>query len=397
MQASLRRWIWIHKWSSLVCTVFLLMICLTGLPLIFKEEIGDLLDTDPPYETLPAETPAASLDTLMEAAQKLYPGQIVTSIFIDDDEPQTIVTMAPSWEELRANRKSSHWIKFDSRTANVLKRSELNASGGNTFMGAMLILHRDMFAGLPGELFLGLMGLLFVAAIVSGIVIYAPFMRKLDFGTVRRGRSQRTKWLDLHNMLGVVTLTWTLVVGATGVINELSTPMIGLWLMTDVKVMLEPMKGKPLPSPHELSSPQNALDLARKALPDMVPTFMIFPGSQPGSPWHYAIQAKGNEPLSSRLVSFAVVDGKDGSLFGIVQMPWYLRMLELSRPLHFGDYGGMPLKILWALLDLVTIVILGSGLYLWLAKRSSESKETAEEPAAGHVVGIRSMPGGAAE
>ena len=31
----------------------------------------------------------------------------------------------------------------------------------------------------------------------------------------------------------------------------------------------------------------------------------------------------------------------------------------------------MPLKILWAILDIVTIVVLGSGLYLWLARRRS--------------------------
>jgi len=36
--------------------------------------------------------------------------------------------------------------------------------------------------------------------------------------------------------------------------------------------------------------------------------------------------------------------------------------------LHFGDYGGLPLKIIWALLDLVTITVLGSGLYLWLRR-----------------------------
>ncbi len=29
----------------------------------------------------------------------------------------------------------------------------------------------------------------------------------------------------------------------------------------------------------------------------------------------------------------------------------------------------MPLKIIWALLDLVTIAVLGSGLYLWIARR----------------------------
>jgi uncharacterized iron-regulated membrane protein len=54
-------------------------------------------------------------------------------------------------------------------------------------------------------------------------------------------------------------------------------------------------------------------------------------------------------------------------------MPWYLRALEVSRPLHFGDYGGLPLKILWALLDVITIVILVSGLYLWIARRKSQA------------------------
>ena len=29
----------------------------------------------------------------------------------------------------------------------------------------------------------------------------------------------------------------------------------------------------------------------------------------------------------------------------------------------------MPLKIIWALLDIMTIVVIGSGLYLWVVKR----------------------------
>jgi uncharacterized iron-regulated membrane protein len=52
-------------------------------------------------------------------------------------------------------------------------------------------------------------------------------------------------------------------------------------------------------------------------------------------------------------------------------LPWYMTTLLVSQPLHFGDYGGMPLKIIWALLDVVTIIVLGSGLYLWLARRRS--------------------------
>jgi uncharacterized iron-regulated membrane protein len=54
-------------------------------------------------------------------------------------------------------------------------------------------------------------------------------------------------------------------------------------------------------------------------------------------------------------------------------LPWYLSALLLSQPLHFGDYGGAGMKFLWALLDLATIVVLGSGLYLWL-KRGRAAK-----------------------
>jgi uncharacterized iron-regulated membrane protein len=59
-------------------------------------------------------------------------------------------------------------------------------------------------------------------------------------------------------------------------------------------------------------------------------------------------------------------------------MPWYVTALFVSQPLHFGDYGGMPLKIIWAVLDVLTIIVLGSGLYLWL-RRPSIGRVTAPE------------------
>ena len=41
-------WSWLHKWSSLAGTVFLLVLCLTGLPLVFHHQIGQWLGTEPP-------------------------------------------------------------------------------------------------------------------------------------------------------------------------------------------------------------------------------------------------------------------------------------------------------------------------------------------------------------
>jgi len=363
---AFRRWFWVHKWSSLVCTAFLLLICTTGLPLVFQDEIAGWLEGGPAYAAVPEGTPVVSLDTIVGTARAMYPSEIVGNIFIDDDEPKIMVAMVPSWVAFTADRSSAHWIKFDAHTGRVMRESKTFAGDGARIMEITLSLHRDLFAGLSGELFMGLMALLFVVAIVSGLVVYSPFMRRLDFGTVRMTRSRRLKWLDLHNLTGVTLAAWMAVVGLTGVINELSTPLFGLWQMTDVRALLAPFRGSTVATEAELSSPQAALDTVKADMPDMIANSVVFPGSPFGSPYHYLVWTKGREPLTARLFSPALVDARTGKQTTVVNMPWYLRALELSRPLHFGDYGGMPLKIIWALLDLVTIVVLGSGLYLWL-------------------------------
>lgn len=365
---SIRRWSIVHRWTSLVCTLFLLAICVTGLPLLFSDEIDGWLSPHV-YADVPAGTPPASLDRFVAQAHASYPGEVVTSVFVDDDEPQAYVWMAPSWEAMQDTPASRHFLRFDSRTGALLERSQSMQAQRWKFMNVMLSVHRDLFAGLPGELFLGVMGMLFVIAIVSGVVLYGPFMKNLKFGAVRADRAPRIRWLDLHNLLGIVTLAWAFVVGATGVMNELATPLFALWQRGDVSHMLAQYRDATPPAQSELTSVQAAYDTAKRAVPGMTITGVTFPTRVNGSPWHYLLWAKGDTTLTSRLFSPVLVDARTGQLAHVLQMPWYLRALEVSRPLHFGDYGGVPLKVLWALLDLLTIVVLGSGLYLWFARR----------------------------
>ncbi len=362
--STIKTWYWIHKWTSLVCTIFLLIICLTGLPLVFHHEIEHWLDDAKPLSEVPADTPPANLDKLVASALTMYPGEVVDYLFFDPDEPQVYVGMAKKPGDGQA---SGHAVRMDARTGDVLLDGPLYTEDKFSFMGIMLALHVDLFAGLPGELFLGFMGLLFCVAIVSGVVLYGPFMKKLEFGTVRATRSTRLKWLDLHNLLGIVTLVWAFVVGFTGVINELSTPLFRLWQSTELVRILEPYKGQTVPT--ELASAQSAADTAKKAMPGNEVSFIAFPGNAFGSPHHYIAWMRGDTPLTSKLNTPVLVDGRSGELTTVAKMPWYLTALEVSRPLHFGDYAGLPLKIIWALLDLITIVVLVSGLDLWIARR----------------------------
>jgi uncharacterized iron-regulated membrane protein len=375
--ARLRHWGVVHKWTSLACTLFLLVICLTGLPLIFSEEIEDWLDDGLPAATVPAGTPALSLDRIVAFARERLPGWTTDFVVLDEDKPYATVNMRPS---PAAGLETRRRIRFDVHTGRELKQLP-SVSQARGFMDVVRSLHTDLFAGLAGELFLAVVALAFIVAVVSGVVLYAPYMKKLAFGTVRGTRSARLKWLDLHNLLGIATLAWALVVGGTGLVNELSKPLFGIWQLTDVRDMLAPYAGKPPPNTADIGSAQAAFDTAQAAVPRMRITSVVFPGNPFGSPHHFLMWTKGDTPLTSRLFSPVLVDARTGALTSVVRMPWYLRALEVSRPLHFGDYGGLPLKVIWALLDLVTIAVLGSGLYLWVSRRRAHAARAARAQA----------------
>ncbi|MDX3904073.1 MAG: PepSY domain-containing protein [Pigmentiphaga sp.] len=374
---SLKTWSWLHKWSSLVCTVFMLLLCLTGLPLIFHHEIGHLLGTEVEAPELAEDGSRVSLDRVLEVAQARHPDRVVQFASQDEEDDRIwFVTLTPT----PAPTDDFRSVAVDARTGQVLAEPRFDQG----FMYVMFKLHVDLFAGLAGKLFLGFMGLLLLVAIVTGAVLYGPFMKKLEFGDVRRHRATRVKWLDLHNLLGIVTLVWAFVVGGTGMINTWADLLIKYWQYDQLSALLAPYQGQPLTPPAERASMQQSLEAAMAAAPETRLSFIAFPGTAFSSPHHNTFFLAGNEPLTSRLLQPVLVDAKTAEVTATPKLPWYLTGLLISQPLHFGDYGGMPMKILWALLDIATIIVLGSGLYLWLKRRhpaTSRATQSGDAPA----------------
>ena len=252
---KIKTWAWVHKWSSLVCTVFMLLLCLTGLPLIFHHEIGHLLGTEVEAPKMPADTPRVSLDRVLEVARAQHPDRVVQfASQPEDDDGLWFVTLTPT----PAPTDDFKSVAVDARTGAILAQPKFDEG----FMYVMFKLHVDLFAGLPGKLFLGFMGFLLLVAIVSGVVLYSPFMRKLDFGTVRREKRPRLKWLDLHNLLGIVTLVWLFVVGATGMINTWADLVIKYWQYDQLSTLLAPYKNEPVVAVSERGSVQRSYEAA---------------------------------------------------------------------------------------------------------------------------------------
>ncbi|SDW41362.1 Uncharacterized iron-regulated membrane protein [Pseudomonas syringae] len=358
---TVRRWSIVHTWSSLICTLFLLMLAITGLPLIFHHEIDHLLGDAPQYREMPADTPRLDLEQLTRAAEAYRPGEVLQYFGWDDEDPNGVMAITAATAGTEPN--SSHTFALDARTGEALEMP--SANGG--FMMVMLRLHVDMYAELPGKLLLAFMGLLFVVAIVSGTVLYSPFMRKLEFAQVRANKSRRTRWLDLHNLIGVVTLTWALVVGVTGVISACADLLIASWRNDALATMIAPYKDAP---PLTQRAPATRLlEIAESAAPGMQADFIAFPGTRFSSEHHYAVFLKGNTHLTAHLATPVLIDAQTLRVTAVVERPWYMDALGMSQPLHFGDYGGIPMKILWAVLDVMTIIVLGSGVYLWWVRR----------------------------
>jgi len=350
----------------LISTLFLLLVCVTGLPLIFHHEIDELIGYAPQSSaTLPSAS-KASVDRIAAAVLRHDPGRVLQYISWEKDKPGLVTTFTNT--TVHGNPNQAVVKAFDAITAEPV---------GLVGTGPMLIvlrLHVDMFAGLPGKLFLGAMGLLMAVSIISGTVLYWPFTRRLTFATVRVTAPARVFWLDWHNLLGMVTIVWALVVALTGTINTLAEPMLTLWKKTELAALIAPYGDKPPPA--HLASLDLVAGRAKAAIPGSEVSFIAFPGTPFTSSHHFAVFMRGNSALTARLLRPVLLDGDTGDVTTLSELPVYLKMLLVSQPLHFGDYGGMPLKIIWALLDIMTVVVLSSGLYLWWAKRRKRRRKS---------------------
>jgi uncharacterized iron-regulated membrane protein len=131
--------------------------------------------------------------------------------------------------------------------------------------------------------------------------------------------------------------------------------------------------------PSGLASLDAAVGHAVAAAPGMELQFVAFPGSGFSTGHHYAVFLHGRTPATVHIITPALVNAETGVFEGLREMPWWVKALSLSRPLHFGDYGGVLLKGVWAILDLITICLLVSGLYLWWKKRRQGVTGSADE------------------
>lgn len=357
-----RRWyraaLWLHRWTGLLATPFFLLLCISGSVLIFHEEIDEAFAAMP---TAPRAGQGRALP-LQALADRAMPPEH-HAVYVDlAKRNEGIVTfgVAPAGTGRSADTLPVQVNAWTGTAAPMRDPRE-------TVTGFLLELHAEWFAGLPGRLFGGLVALLTLVALVTGVVVHAPHVRRLALGAIRRERGARVVQLDWHNFLGIITLGWALVVTATGVLLAMASLLLVLWQATELKAMTAVSPGTPALA--RAVPIDAAIAAAAVARPDRRATFAFFPGAEYAGPHHYTVILYGREPYNQRLFDIAAVNAATGKVDAIRPLPLYLSAVALSEPLHFGDYGGLLLKLFWLANAWGVLWITGNGAWLWWAKR----------------------------
>jgi len=356
--STTRKLLAIHRWCGIIVSLNFLVLALTGLILVFHDEIDAALGVVPPVA---AEGEKISIARSVEVARAKDPSAHAVYVFQRPEESPGVVFVGLSnTGRFRDSRPIAVALDGDGR---VLDQVVLQ----DTFTSIVLQLHAELFAKLPGRLFLGLVALAVVASLVTGAVVYGPTMRRFAFGLLRRDRSRRTLLADIHKLVGAATFGWNLVVASTGVLLALSTLLFQYWAATEIGALGARYAGEPTVT--EWSTLDAGIAAAEQSVPGRHWSLVALPGSDFASPRHYTVSLEGGKGLDAHLPAYVVTDAVYPDAVERVQAPWYIEAIALSEPLHFGNYGGLPLKIVWSGFTLVTLGLSITGVWIFFSGR----------------------------
>ncbi|MCP8898503.1 PepSY-associated TM helix domain-containing protein [Gilvimarinus xylanilyticus] len=243
----------------------------------------------------------------------------------------------------------------------------------------MTTFHADLHLGNPWGLVLtGLLGLTLFASVITGVLIHRKILK--DLFSFRPFRSLRLLFTDTHKVLGVWGLLFHGVIGFTGaflgLVLVLLVPVAAFVSFAgDQEKLVETFLPEPEPAlTGEPATPQYASVM--ESFSRNHPNLTILDTDIHGwgdSGALFAINTSGGNTLSAFVtheinaisgepVAAYSTFGRHDSVSGT--------MLDAMYPLHFGDFGGLLVKVIWALLGIGTALVAVTGMMIWVERRA---------------------------
>lgn len=360
----MKKYFWLlHSITGLVAGLGLTVIGVSGALLVFHQEI-DALCRPEQVRVEPLPSGRLPLNDLIATVEAAFPGHAVTGW--QPSEPGS--RQADGVFVMPFGTRHWQYLTLDPYRGKILSQPELH---GRTLKGWLLELHTELFLHHTGVALAGLLGLAMCFLGISGIYLCRRCWRNLF--RLRWKASLRLLCSDVHRLTGVLSAGLHLLLGFTG----------AFWSLSHT---LEDWKGghadpgdeilfhhKLFPAGLDVASlPQQA----QTHLPGFQTRYISFPWA-PGGPFTLWGSQTDAGWFRSRFGSQVTFDSRTGafvSLHDLRQDGTWAQILDSFEPLHFGDFGGLPVKILWATAGCTPALLSVSGMIIWWKRQRKRTR-----------------------
>ena len=248
----------------------------------------------------------------------------------------------------------------------------------------LIDLHHNLLSGKSGRKAVGVAGIFLFGLSATGVWIWLLGARSWrTLVTVRHEVSSRRFHFELHRAAGMWTCGFLFLMSFTGV--DLAFP-------DTFRLGMQAFTGMP-PKEHSARVPKTkaatskaAMHLddyvssAKTAMPDGIPVELRLPESKGGV--EVQMRAAGDLGPAANHVWLDPATGRVLAIDRVADRLRGVRLLAAFKPIHYGQVGGGPIRILWGLGGLVPALLFVTGLITWW--KPSKRKTAAMRYGAGH-------------
>lgn len=339
-----------HLWGGLALGVYALLIGVTGSVLVFHE---DILDRIAPVPRIAEASTTPRFETIRAGIESHYPGWHAWSI-----EPP--VEPGEAWGSYIQQGGAGKMVFADAEGRVVGERMS-----DGTWLGLVERFHSNLL--LPrGRLLNGIGGLALVVLASSGMVLWWPARGawKTAFRIVRR--SSWKGWVyDLHRVGGALSVTFVVMFGLTG--GYFTWPAG----YRSIAALVLPAAPSPPSARGTTAGDRLPIDdlvaAALRTVPDTSLVRVLVPEAPPQP--ITVVVAHGASALDRRTrTSQLTMDGPTGRVLTVNdyrQRRAADHLISWMSPVHGGRFGGLSIRILWALAGLTLPALFVTGFLMW--------------------------------
>jgi uncharacterized iron-regulated membrane protein len=360
----------IHHWAGLYTGIVIGILCFTGAVAVFIPEI-DLVIQKNYYSvssTLPAPGALPKIDSAMAQVKRGYPK--MSGLLIDmPDKPGQIATFSFQVKGKNKTGNKTYSLFVDPVKDKILGSRDRQNSLANYLRQR----HVRLYEGFWGRQLVGLAGVAFIVLTVTGFLIYGNFMKKQPYPKIRK-KNTRILMADWHKILGISALAFNFVIACSGAWLGLQ-PKLMQWF--DIKA---PNDFEAKTVIDKIADAQTAVQWSRvfkvlkQEFPDLKPGYMR--SSEDGTA---TIEVHGSiegQIYEKNINSLVLSKNTYKPLFkcDIRKKSFRDKFYSVQEALHFGDFGGLGLKILYTVLGLTSAFLSISGFVVYLYRTQKKEK-----------------------